>query len=270
MNNKELRKQVLSDGTYKNYALARRKRAQMGLLDEFLTSICIDNNTGEIAPNNVMVECENIRRCQKSQRQKVEEHIKFLFMKPNYDLYFATFTFNDNALMLSKDTRKQAIRRLLSTVCADYIMNIDYGSITEREHYHAVIRLNKDGYCRYETESHHIKIKELDSYSYGYYGLEEIHKDVLDAKKLSRYETKLTLHSLKVNQQYISVKKGSMYQQFKKLISYRNKVYSDYQYPNRWERIQTVNKIIENTVTEENSTIQKLYEVFGTQFKVIE
>ena len=250
---------MLSDGTYQKYSLERKQRVFNNELEQFVNSI----------NDPVLEECENIRRCQKSQRQKVEDHIRYMFMKPQWDLYFVTFSFNDYALSLSAETRKKAITRLLGSICADYIVNIDYGTKTSREHYHAVIRLVSGTYETY-INNKHIKIKELDSYKYGHYDIEQINKSEIDAKRLSRYETKLTLHSVKVKQQYISTKKGSMYQQFRDLLDKRKKLCSYSQYPRKWEKLQTINRLIENNVTEDSKTIMKLYEVFGTQFKIIE
>lgn len=258
MKNQELRKQVLSDGTYQKYSLERKQRALNNELEQFINSI----------NDPVQEECENIRDCQKKQRQKVEDHIKYMFMKPQWDLFFATFSFNDYALSLSAETRKKAITRLLGSICADYIVNIDYGTKTCREHYHAVIRLVAGTYETY-INNKHIKIKELDSYKYGHYDIEQINKSDIDAKRLSRYETKLTLHSVKVKQQYISTKKGSMYQQFRDLLDKRKKLCSYAQYPRKWEKLQTINRAIDNNITEESKTISMLCEVFGTNWRLI-
>ena len=258
MKNQELRKQVLSDGTYQKYSLERKQRVFNNELEQFINSVT----------DPEQLECENIRRCQKSQRQKVEDHIKYMFMKPQWDLYFVTFSFNDYALSLSAETRKKAITRLLGSICADYIVNIDYGKTTNREHYHAVIRLVAGTYETY-INNKHIKIKELDSYKYGFYDLEPIEKTDIDAKRLSRYETKLTLHSVKVKQQYISTKKGSMYQQYKDFIDKRKKLCSYSQYPRKWEKLQTINRAIENNITEESKTISKLCELFETNWRLI-
>lgn len=161
-------------------------------------------------------ECERIRQNRKDQRQKIERHIEYLFSK-NYDLYFATFNFNDDALQMKADTRKQKVRRLL-TQCDDYILNIDYGKENEREHYHAIIAFREDKFHEYENEFGKLKFEEFDSYDFGFYDLQRIRREGKSKDKLARYIAKLTSHSIKVKQQYVSVKKGSDYQKYQKIL----------------------------------------------------
>ena len=57
--------------------------------------------------------------------------------------YFITFTFDNETLSnLNADSRRQYVRRYLNKYFSDYVANIDYGSINEREHYHAIGILN--------------------------------------------------------------------------------------------------------------------------------
>ena len=228
MKDKEKRKEILSNGTYRNYTEKRKKAFLSGHADACY-KVNFDEDTGEIISTELnkeyfniskedLHECERIRKCKKEQREKIENHIKYLFDKSSYDLYFITFNFHDDALELSADTRKQKIRRLLNKFCADYILNIDYGEDKGREHYHAIICLKKNSYTDYLNEYNHIKIKEFDSYDYGNYDIQKIRTDEPDMKKLARYITKLTMHSIKVKQSYVSVKKGSDYQVQKGII----------------------------------------------------
>ena len=233
--NKEKRKNLIENGTFKDYSKKRRDAFLSGKLEQcYKTDTTITDN-GEIIENIVLsdeyfeieqdnlIECEKIRKCKNAQRNKIEKHIEYLFNKNYIDIYFATFTFNDNALKLSSDTRKQAVRRIL-TNSYDYILNIDYGTENEREHYHAIICFEKDKYNSYFDEYGHIKIKELDKYNKGFYSVELVNRDTKDKKKLSRYMNKLTSHSIKVLQQYISTKKGSDYQKYKSELNKKNEI----------------------------------------------
>ena len=229
MKNIEKRRAVLSDGSYQNYT-ALRKKAFTEKEPEKVYSIQVNEDTGEVLPGmklnqdyfnldeETLTECERIRNAKNKQRQKIEDHIKFLFELQNCDLYFATFNFNDEALTKKEDTRKQLIRRLLNKVCEDYILNIDYGEKKGREHYHAIVAIRKKNETKHLNEFGHLKLEELDSYNYGNYDLEEIKTDDLDKVRLARYITKLTMHSVKVKQKKVCVKKGTAFQEQQKII----------------------------------------------------
>lgn len=229
MKNLEKRKAVLSDGTYQNYT-EKRKMAFIEKQPEKVYCFEMDNETGEVLPGTklnqdyfnldeeTLIECERIRNSKNKQRQKIEQHINFLFELQNCDLYFATFNFNDAALTKTEDTRKQFIRRMLNKVCEDYILNIDYGEKKGREHYHAIIAIRKNKETKYQNEFGHLKLKEFDSYKYGNYDLEEVKTDNIDKERLARYITKLTMHSVKVKQKKVCVKKGTAFQEQQKII----------------------------------------------------
>lgn len=276
MKNRKLRVEVLNNGTFSRHRKERKQRFYEGRIDDFESQkFDIDEATGElIGINEEFAECERIRHCKNIQTSKLREHIKYLLQKPNTVLLFVTLTFTDKALQLKAETRKKHITRLLAKISEDYILNIDYGDKTDREHYHAVVAMKSDKCHMYLQRDNkgqlHLKVKELDSYKYGNYGVEEIRRTETDAKKLAAYETKLTLHSVKVNQQYISVKKGSKYQEYKDLTEKRAYVGSMSDYPSRSKRLKTINRLIENNITEENETLDKLYQVFGTQFNIVE
>ena len=228
MKDRERRQRVLDDGKYRIYTQMRKQAFLNGEPEKMFENV-FDDETGELITSQLnpdyfhldeedLKECERIRNCKTHQRQKIEDHINFLFDKTKYDLFFITFNFNDDAMELNADTRKQKIRRLLNKVSEDYILNIDFGKIRGREHYHSIVALEKGAYTLYKNEFEHFKIKELDSYDYGNYDIEGIRTGDEDKKRLARYITKLTLHSVKVEQRYVSVKKGSAYQVQKNLI----------------------------------------------------
>lgn len=67
----------------------------------------------------------------------------------------------------------------------DYIINVDYGSLNGRKHYHGIILTNE----------------EPISWQYGFCNFKKI--DNCNTKALSTYIIKLTRHSLKVNEKII-------------------------------------------------------------------
>lgn len=238
MKNKELRAELLEEGTYRNYTQRRKEAFRDFLFDDMYREVQkVDERTGEIDCSKVLnaaffgieedtlEECEKIRKCKNEQRKKVEEHVKYILSKDYYDTFFLTFTFSDETLKkTSAGTRKQKVRRILGS-CEDYILNIDYGEKNGREHYHAIASWRKGSVkVTSDVEFEHdgmlkkgYKLDALEGYSYGFYSALKVDKGAdKSAEKLARYITKLTMHSIKVAQSYVSVKKGSEYQTFKK------------------------------------------------------
>ena len=231
MKNPELRKTIIENGTLTNYIKTRQEWIANGHL-ELLRNIKpelygLDQETAQ--------ECENARKSKKKQREKIENHIGWLLENQEelkIDLFFGTWTFTDQSLEMTADTRRQGIRRLLSKETEDFILNIDYGKENGREHYHGLIALKNGTYkitekvwsTKYNCQLIHIDT--LDNYKLGYYDLQEIKLNDLSAKKITRYITKLTQHSIKVKQSYISTKKGSAYQNYKREQKTYEKVYA--------------------------------------------
>lgn len=266
---KEIKKRLLKNGTYKEYMKQKKHNFYNGIADY------IEKDNKKIrnydAYNNISKEdidnCERIRKARHEQTKKIEKHINYLFNRPDYDLFFMTFTFTDEILNNTKpNTRRENISRLLKNVCDDYILNIDYGKTTNREHYHAVIALKKDKYNKYYDDEKYLKIKELDTYKYGYYGALQIKKEMIDSIRLSKYMTKLVLHSVKVNQAYVSVKKGTDYQEYKTLI---NKQY-DYNHNFPRNKLKKIKEIAHAIDKNTHILDKRLKELFNGNIEIIE
>lgn len=81
---------------------------------------------------------ENYRKKNQRARSRIEKIIS------SEKALFLTFTFTDKALQTtSENTRYQGVVRWLKSNCLDYVANIDYGNEHSREHYHAVVSVNK-------------------------------------------------------------------------------------------------------------------------------
>lgn len=116
-------------------------------------------------------------------------------MLSNGHCVFCTFTFSDLVLKdTSEDTRRQYVRKHLKQFNCMYVANIDYGSkneykgrnkekrkATEREHYHALIQIDRLPM----------------SWSYGFEWLEHVRVKSSTDVKLSKYISKLTNHAIK-------------------------------------------------------------------------
>lgn len=95
---------------------------------------------------------------------------------------FVTFTFTDEVLATTTfDTRKQYVRRFLSSYNCPYVANVDYGKKNGREHYHALIQTNKIDYKKYNYGA--INGKRVSGTN--------------SSVKLAKYIAKLTNHAIK-------------------------------------------------------------------------
>ena len=249
MKDKQRKKQLLENGDLKNYLSYRQDLIKMGGYENLDFNLDLKNNYD-------FTLCEQMRRARYEQSKKVQNHIQFLFNLEGY-LYFATFTFKDESLLLSAYTRKQKIRRLLSSNFDDYILNIDFGSKNEREHFHAIIYEKIDNSY---IKDNHLKHKKLDSYNLGIYDLQKIQSTDISKVKLGKYISKLTLHSIKVKQSYVSVKKGSLYQRLKK----NNK---------EIRRLSNEGMLCSSAIRKKLKTVQnenKIIRTFGDMFEFID
>ena len=94
-----------------------------------------------------------------------------------------TLTFTDAVLSkTTEETRKRYVARFLKSQSPYYIANIDYGSTTEREHYHAVVMTD---------------FVDMTKWSYGFAYTERIKNHIKTSTKISKYVSKLCNHAIK-------------------------------------------------------------------------
>lgn len=123
----------------------------------------------------------NVNNARAHQHKRVKDKIAKILANNDFN-YFITFTFNDKALELKENTRKQYVSRFLSRYCNDYIANIDYGKKNGREHYHAI------GSIPCDTDD--------CIWKYGFIDIVPI-RSTNDDVKLAYYLNKLSNHALK-------------------------------------------------------------------------
>ena len=100
--------------------------------------------------------------------------------------YFLTLTFTDEVLNnTTPQTRRRYVTRTLKEISNNYIANKDFGSKTEREHYHAII------------ESDTRPTLKTWKTKYGFVKIQKIANTENDAKRVARYTSKLTYHAIK-------------------------------------------------------------------------
>lgn len=121
------------------------------------------------------------------------------------NLWFCTFTFDEDYINKCDRTKRDLIKDVLSDKDFLYMMNVDYGKKTEREHYHVILGTDYD--------------IDLDSFIHYYYpchcNAKLINRCEDDLIRLSKYINKLSNHCIKD-----STKKKKMYFSFK--LPYEN------------------------------------------------
>lgn len=113
---------------------------------------------------------------------RLKKRLLNYFDKYTDNLVFVTLTFSDKTLLNSSyESRRTYVRKFLKSNCKDYVANVDFGAINEREHYHAV--------CTNDIDFN-------GWYKYGGLFVERI--VVKNAGALAHYIDKLVNHAYKV------------------------------------------------------------------------
>lgn len=104
-------------------------------------------------------------------------------------LFFVTLTFRDEVLEKTSDrTRHRYVSKFLNDNTLDYVANVDYGSKTNREHYHAVVALDGE--------------KTALEWAYGFASYKPCRMSTIkNAKgncKIAKYLTKMSNHATKL------------------------------------------------------------------------
>lgn len=138
---------------------------------------------------------------------RIKKRLVWLLCRFEY-VYFVTFTFDDKRLNQKEETRRKLIKKTLGQIQgAKWILNIDYGKKTEREHYHCILGLNNldlNGELisyllnnqKQELSDIYLDYKLKQIYPC-FVSAERIGKHSEDVKRLSKYINKLSNHCLK-------------------------------------------------------------------------
>lgn len=139
---------------------------------------------GIILPVNL--EYERILKARYMKVSRVKKRLLYLLLHYKY-IWFCTFTFSDYYLNKSDRTKKDLIKNAIKTLDFKYILNIDYGKTTEREHYHCIIATNwncdVNKHIKNLYPCHCLAIKCNNSSD--------------DIKRLTKYINKLSNHCVK-------------------------------------------------------------------------
>lgn len=157
---------------------------------------------------------EKILNSRQHKCNRIRNHI--IYGLTHYDYaYFMTFTLDDKNINKCERSQRDAIKKCLSNKC-DFILNVDYGSQTERKHYHVIAFSNECfiGYCKSFKNGLYV---DFEGYNNGFSSCEEIKTSVEDIERLKKYINKLSNHTNKE-----STKNERVFYSFK---CYENKYY---------------------------------------------
>ena len=117
---------------------------------------------------------------------RIKKRLLYLLVRYN-NLWFCTFTFDNYYINKSERTKRDLIKKYLNTHDFKYILNIDYGKQTQRQHFHCILATNSD--------------MDVNQYFQSFYPCHSLSiqckKGIDDMKRLTKYIDKLVNHCIK-------------------------------------------------------------------------
>lgn len=117
---------------------------------------------------------------------RIKKRLLYLLIRYKY-IWFCTFTFNNNYISKSERTKRDLIKKYLNTHDFKYILNIDYGKNTQRQHFHCILATNSNfdvnNYFQSSYPCHSLSILCKKGYE--------------DLNRLTKYIDKLVNHCIK-------------------------------------------------------------------------
>lgn len=132
------------------------------------------------------IEFERILSARYMKVSRVKRRLIYLLSRYRY-IWFCTFTFDNELIKRCARTKKDTIKKCINRLDFKYILNIDYGKQTEREHYHCILATNYDLDLNKEFK----KIYPCHCLSL------LCNTDTVDLKRLTKYINKLSNHCIK-------------------------------------------------------------------------
>ena len=131
-------------------------------------------------------EYEKVLKARYAKVSRIKKRLIYLLSRSDY-VWFCTFTFSNDYINKCDRTKRDLIKSVLKTHDFKYILNIDYGKTTEREHYHCIIGTNWD-----------MDVNQFIQTHYPCHCLAiQCKKGREDFTRLSKYINKLTNHCIK-------------------------------------------------------------------------
>lgn len=132
------------------------------------------------------IEFERILNARVQKVGRIRKRLLFLLLRYKY-IWFCTFTFDNNFINKCERTKRDLIKKSLNTHDFKYILNIDYGKQTQRQHFHCVLATNLD-----------MDVNQFFQSSYPCFSLSiQCKKGKNDLQRLTKYIDKLVNHCIK-------------------------------------------------------------------------
>lgn len=223
---KQLKHQLLNDGTFDKYRFYRKQSNRLKLkhsieqIDEFTGQIIkvptfeyyqiveqLENQlVSEISPAG-FVQCQQLENNRYKRVQRLRKRLKNMLENDN-DAYFITFTFDDDHIDKSNDkTKRVMVSRVLRECATDYVANVDYGGDSEY--------IDNKGQLRTATERIHFHALannpiDKDKWPYGFIRIDKVRKSTPEEKMeslrlLPLYIDKFTNHAMKKSTNNLSL-----------------------------------------------------------------
>ena len=118
---------------------------------------------------------------------RIKKRLLYLLIRYDY-IWFCTFTCSDKYINKTERTKRDLIKEVLNKYDFKYILNIDYGKQTQRQHFHCILATNFD-----------LDINKLfqENYTGGFSKSIQCKKGLNDFKRLTKYIDKLVNHCIK-------------------------------------------------------------------------
>lgn len=143
--------------------------------------------------------CKNLDESRYQRAKRCSKRVKASVIKG--EAYFVTLTFTDEVLdVTSEKTRRRYVSRAFKAIGTRYVANVDYGSQTEREHYHGIVEAKPTCLASWDNGTrHYVNVPDFREWidKYGFVTIEKIGNSETDVKKVSKYTAKLSRHALK-------------------------------------------------------------------------
>lgn len=132
-------------------------------------------------PYNIQRAIDNSRKSEERYRSRIKKRVEEMLTQPY--TYFYTYTLSDKYIDAPQE---QHIKKIKATLpqATFYMINNDYGTQTDRLHYHALASFNH----KYDTTL-------LEKYQYGFTSVKEIKEK--NSKQIYEYILKLSNHAIK-------------------------------------------------------------------------
>lgn len=117
---------------------------------------------------------------------RIKRRLVYLLSRTSY-VWFCTFTFSNDYINKCTRTKRDLIKSVLNTHDFKYMLNIDYGKKTEREHYHCILGTDIN-----------FDVNQFIQSEYPCYCLAiPVKVGEADFQRLAKYINKLTNHCIK-------------------------------------------------------------------------